>query len=47
MVRANMEQWFWIHRRWKDGATALGQKRAQELETLERRWAAEAEGRQS
>jgi KDO2-lipid IV(A) lauroyltransferase len=46
MVRANMDQWFWIHRRWKDGANALGQKRARELETMERRLAGEVEGRQ-
>ena len=46
MVRANMDQWFWIHRRWKDGANALGRKRAQELETMERRLAGEVEGRQ-
>jgi KDO2-lipid IV(A) lauroyltransferase len=45
MVRANMDQWFWIHRRWKDGATALGQKRAQELETLERQVAGEGQAR--
>lgn len=35
-VRADMDQWFWIHRRWKDGANAMGALRAVELEKLER-----------
>ncbi|MEQ8294548.1 MAG: lysophospholipid acyltransferase family protein [Roseovarius sp.] len=39
VVRANMEQWFWIHRRWKDGANAVGEMRAKELEALERKLA--------
>jgi len=37
MVRANMEQWFWIHRRWKDGANSVGEMRAEELAELERK----------
>ncbi|GAB4308101.1 MAG: lysophospholipid acyltransferase family protein [Roseovarius sp.] len=38
-VRAAMDQWFWIHRRWKDGDNAFGAMRARELERLERRLA--------
>ncbi len=39
VVRENMEQWFWIHRRWKDGANWVGEMRAKELEEMERRLA--------
>ncbi|WP_397542541.1 LpxL/LpxP family acyltransferase [Roseovarius salis] len=42
MVRANMDQWFWIHRRWKDGANVVGQMRAKQLEELERKLAGES-----
>lgn len=38
-VRADMDQWFWIHRRWKDGTNPLGRQRAADLEKLERRYA--------
>lgn len=38
-VRADMDQWFWIHRRWKDGSNAFGALRARELERLERKLA--------
>lgn len=38
-VRADMDQWFWIHRRWKDGTNPLGRQRARDLEKLERRYA--------
>lgn len=37
LVRENMDQWFWIHRRWKDGANAVGEMRGKELEALERK----------
>ncbi|MEM7596341.1 MAG: lysophospholipid acyltransferase family protein [Pseudomonadota bacterium] len=40
MVRANMDQWFWIHRRWKDGANWVGEMRAKELAELEAKIAA-------
>ena len=39
VVRENMEQWFWIHRRWKDGANWVGEMRAKDLEEMERRLA--------
>lgn len=42
VVRANMEQWFWIHRRWKDGANLLGEMRARELEEMERKLASDS-----
>lgn len=38
-VRADMDQWFWIHRRWKDAENPLGRQRARDLEKLERRLA--------
>jgi len=38
-VRADMDQWFWIHRRWKDGGTWLGETRAKQLRELERKLA--------
>jgi len=41
MVRESMDQWFWIHRRWKDGANAVGQMRAKQLEELERKLASQ------
>jgi len=31
MIRANMGQWFWIHRRWKDGTGALADRGAKVL----------------
>jgi KDO2-lipid IV(A) lauroyltransferase len=40
MVRANMDQWFWIQRRWKDGTNWVGEMRAKELEELEAKIAA-------
>lgn len=37
-VRANMDQWFWIHRRWKDGTGLLADYRAeQHAKTLQER----------
>lgn len=41
MVRANMDQWFWIHRRWKDGENELGEMRAKDLAELEAKIAAQ------
>lgn len=35
MVRAHMDQWFWIHRRWKDGTGPLAEKRAEYLRGLQ------------
>ena len=40
VIRDNMDQWLWIHRRWKDRDTPLGQARAKELEELERKYMA-------
>ncbi|WP_371224320.1 lysophospholipid acyltransferase family protein [Roseovarius sp. 2305UL8-3] len=34
-VRDNMEQWFWIHRRWKDGTGALAERGAKILAEYE------------
>ncbi|MFN3208955.1 MAG: hypothetical protein ACE369_08140 [Roseovarius sp.] len=34
-VRDNMEQWFWIHRRWKDGTGPLADRGADYLRELE------------
>lgn len=34
MVRAHMDQWFWIHRRWKDGTGPLAEMRAEVLRDL-------------
>ncbi|WP_135505951.1 lysophospholipid acyltransferase family protein [Roseovarius aestuariivivens] len=34
-VRAHMDQWFWIHRRWKDGTGPLAEKGAAYLRSLE------------
>ena len=34
-VRDNMEQWFWIHRRWKDGTGPLADRGAEYLRELE------------
>lgn len=34
-VRENMHQWFWIHRRWKDGIGPLGEKRAEALAEMQ------------
>ena len=31
MVRTHMDQWFWIHRRWKDGTGPLAERGAQQL----------------
>lgn len=31
IVRANMDQWFWIHRRWKDGTGPLAERGARVL----------------
>ena len=35
VVRDNMHQWFWIHRRWKDGTGPLADRGAKVLEELE------------
>lgn len=35
-VRARMEQWFWVHRRWKDGTGPLAERGAKQLEELRR-----------
>lgn len=43
MVRANMDQWFWIQRRWKDGANAVGEMRAKDLADLEAKIAAQTD----
>lgn len=32
MVRKHMDQWFWIHRRWKDGIGPLADRGAKQLE---------------
>ena len=33
-VREHMEQWFWIHRRWKDGTGPLAEKQTKVLQEL-------------
>jgi KDO2-lipid IV(A) lauroyltransferase len=35
MIRKHMDQWFWIHRRWKDGSGPLAERGAQQLAALE------------
>lgn len=35
MVQQHMGQWFWIHRRWKDGKGPLADRRARHLAVLE------------
>jgi len=35
MIRQHMGQWFWIHRRWKDGAGPLADRGARHLAVLE------------
>ncbi len=35
-VRARMDQWFWIHRRWKDGTGVLADHRAKQLAEMQR-----------
>ena len=37
LVRDNMDQWLWIHRRWKDGANWVGEMRAEKLAEMERK----------
>lgn len=34
-VRDNMEQWFWVHRRWKDGTGPLAERGAQVIAEFE------------
>lgn len=36
-VRQRMDQWFWIHRRWKDGSGPLAEKGARQLAEMRRR----------
>lgn len=35
VVRENMHQWFWVHRRWKDGTGPLAERGLQTLRKLE------------
>ena len=35
MIRDHMEQWFWIHRRWKDGIGPMADRGARHLAVLE------------
>ncbi|SLN45664.1 lipid A biosynthesis lauroyl acyltransferase [Roseovarius albus] len=36
-VRQRMDQWFWIHRRWKDGIGPMADKGAKQLEEMRRK----------
>lgn len=36
VIRQDMGQWFWIHRRWKDGTGPLAERRAKRLAEIER-----------
>jgi KDO2-lipid IV(A) lauroyltransferase len=36
-VRARMDQWLWIHRRWKDGTGPLAERGAAQLEEMRRK----------
>jgi KDO2-lipid IV(A) lauroyltransferase len=35
VVRKNMDQWFWIHRRWKDGTGPLADRKARVVPEVE------------
>lgn len=37
IIRKHMGQWFWVHRRWKDGTGPMADRGARQLEALENR----------